>query len=1017
IILEEGKIKNYGAFLGAYLAYNEKRGKYFATFILPSELEDAYTWLGQIIVESLAKKDKDGQRRGIFTSLLKDKELIKPSYYDKDKNFFVYIHLKDDITYQTEVEKLKEEGFSVLEISLDSKEDFGEVVAAFNVGIALAGYLIEVNFADEPGVWVSKDLVLKVFIPLLGKKIEEGRTKEEFFEFVKGLVREEGLESDNLILDYGYLFKDERFEEEFSRILEKIARVENKEIEGVRTDIASVLAAIMLVSSVYKECINLLIYQNIDNYRKITDKFHKVVREKLRMNSGVYSEPEAQHWLHQGLQDSRDVNLCIFVGVSSYKDKDLPTPSYPLSFGELTFLQRVANYLILSGGLFKGYRALKDEPLAFEFFEKVKEQGLLKEIPQWGINLEIKEFTQEGLEKFNRATEKALSIIEKIKSEEEDQNNLIKRFNDGGKLSSLSIEFGTSGVRWSDKTNEEAISIIRRATQGIAEYCHKFIGEGKILVGFDTRLNNLEFAKEVASILAGNGIEVIIIGEPTPTPVLAYLANSSSQIKGVINLTASHNPYQDNGLKFSPYHGGAADKETTDLLSAYANKITHYKWMDFKEAKEKGLIKEMSLKEAIDIYVYGYIIPTLKKIGAWQAITDYLRKNPQIKIILDPMQGTSVKYLKTIFSELEKEVGRKFYRMIHTNNRDSKFSQVAGAPNPTEKESIKEALKLADKNTLILLTDGDADRFGVIDFEGREVPANQMLAILAFFLYSQGFKGAIGKTVATSNFVNAVADYLGLKLIETPVGFKWFVEKAVKEKINFLVAGEESAHIGILPFINSWDDGIAICLASLWIVSSRRKSLTQYREEIEKKLGKQFFYKRENIKLTEELKSKVKDLIDKTREEEDFAIRVLKEKNVPYDVSGVITVDGLKIVFKTGDWLCIRLSGTEPVARLYIELTNKERFDSIRNIGRKLLGGRLDGGSRKSLLFSPSDTQLSSRDGGFSLLSFPEGFQVYQETIKSKLNQLLQLIKGYKITAPPEEFNLVITTDLTSTQG
>lgn len=308
---------------------------------------------------------------------------------------------------------------------------------------------------------------------------------------------------------------------------------------------------------------------------------------------------------------------------------------------------------------------------------------------------------------------------------------------------------------------------VQRVAQGVAEYYNRHLKQGFILIGFDPRRGNHEFAIEIASILAANGIPVrIILEEPTPTPVLAYLANSDEEISGVINLTASHNRYTDDGFKFSPHHGGAADKETTDLISKYANVAANYRKISYESAKAKGLIQEVPLKGAIDRYVRDYVIPTLRQLKAWKTIVNYVKSNSNFKLILDPMQGTTVRYLEAIYRLLEKEVGRNFIEIIHIDNRDPEFTRVSGAPNPTEPDSIRELVRLVskDEDTLGLATDGDGDRFGIIDFEGREIYGNEIIAMLAYFLAQKKLRGTIGKTVATSNFVNAVAEYLGLEL-------------------------------------------------------------------------------------------------------------------------------------------------------------------------------------------------------------------------------------------------------------
>jgi phosphomannomutase/glucose-6-phosphate isomerase len=388
------------------------------------------------------------------------------------------------------------------------------------------------------------------------------------------------------------------------------------------------------------------------------------------------------------------------------------------------------------------------------------------------------------------------------------------------------------------------------------------------------------------------------------------------------------------------------------LISKYANEAKTYKWIDYEKAKESRLVEEIKVNEAIDRYVKNYIVKRLKEIGAWDTIINYFKRNPKFSVILDPMQGTSVLYLKAIFDKISEEVGRKVYKMLHTDNKDLRFKEVNGVPNPTEEENIKGLVSEVqkNKNSIGLATDGDADRFGVIDFGGKKISANEMIAILTYFLAEKGFKGAIGKTVPTSNFANEIAKYLGLKLIETPVGFKWMVEKVVKEKEKFLVAGEESAHVAVGPFINSWDDGIVMTLMALWVVCDSKKSLAEYKNMIEEKLGKKFYYRRDNVELTDELKQSIASLIEATKKQQEKGISLLglnivnKVNNIVENiglgikVKDVITLDGIKIVFDDGSWLCIRLSGSENVARLYTEVTDEKKQKDFVYLGKVLMG-------------------------------------------------------------------------------
>lgn len=510
----------------------------------------------------------------------------------------------------------------------------------------------------------------------------------------------------------------------------------------------------------------------------------------------------------------------------------------------------------------------------------------------------------------------------------------------------LTVNFGTSG--WRGQIGKDFIpENITRVVQGIALYFINNIKEGSILVGFDPRQDNHIHAKTTASVLAANGISVKIIpNEPTPTPVLAFLASTTDDIKGVINFTASHNPCVDDGIKFSPYHGGAANKSITDAISSYANDASEYKTCDYQEGIDNGLITVLDHNNVIANYIDNYIISNLKKISAWDDICTYISKKEDFSLVVDAMQGTGAKYLEYLLGKIAAETKKDFYTLLHTDNTDPKFSKVGNAPNPTLKSSTETLINSvkANSTTLGLAVDGDSDRFGIVDFNGIPLSSNEILAILAFFFNQElGLTGAVGKTVATTNFVNAVANHCNLDLVETAVGYKWFVEETVDNNKKFIIAGEESAHVGATPFDNSWDDGIAIAFLSLWVVCRKDTSISAYKEMIEEKIGKKFFIETNTFRGSDNsVKDFVNSLIAETNEAikngtpvKETKIAAILSEQYKQNVTDIITLDGVKVVFESGDWVLLRPSGTEPAVKIYVEVTDKNNYETLLNIAKK----------------------------------------------------------------------------------
>lgn len=511
----------------------------------------------------------------------------------------------------------------------------------------------------------------------------------------------------------------------------------------------------------------------------------------------------------------------------------------------------------------------------------------------------------------------------------------------------LTVNFGTSG--WRGQIGQDFIpDNIKRVVQGIALYHINDVKKGSILIGFDPRQDNHIHAKTTASILAGNGIDVkIIADEPTPTPVLAFLASTNEDITGVINFTASHNPAVDDGIKFSPYHGGAANKAITDAIAQYANNATDYKCIDFNEAVANNLITVVDHNDVIAEYIDNYLIANLKKNGAWSDICSYITKKDDFSLVVDAMQGTGAKYLQYMLEKMSVETGKDFYTILHTDNTDPQFSKVGNAPNPTLASSTKDLISAVKTNstTLGLAVDGDSDRFGIVDFDGIPLSSNEILALLAFFFKEElNLNGAVGKTVATTNFVNAVAAFCNLELTETAVGYKWFVEETIYNNKQFIIAGEESAHVGATPFEHSWDDGIAIAFLTFWIVAKKDISISTYKEMIEEKIGKKFFIETNTFRgkdnsvkdfVNSLIAETVKELANNTPvAETQIADALSKEYN--QKVVDIITLDGVKVVFDSGDWVLLRPSGTEPAVKIYVEVTNKDRYPVLLGIAKTI---------------------------------------------------------------------------------
>jgi phosphomannomutase len=214
-----------------------------------------------------------------------------------------------------------------------------------------------------------------------------------------------------------------------------------------------------------------------------------------------------------------------------------------------------------------------------------------------------------------------------------------------------------------------------------------------------------------------------------------------------------------------------------------------------------------------------------------------------------------------------------------------------------------------------IATDGDADRFGIVDADGTFMQPNYIIAILFDYLVeSRGWKNGVAKSVATTNLVNALAKHHGVQLYETPVGFKYIGELIMQDKI--VIGGEESAGLSIRHHVPE-KDGVLAGLLCCEAVARRGKSLKEQLKGISDKVGS-FYPKRENFRLTPEVKAKFTEKLKSDPRE--FC---------GHPVSEVVRTDGLKLVLSDGSWVCYRLSGTEPVVRVYSEARNEAGLEKL----------------------------------------------------------------------------------------
>jgi alpha-D-glucose phosphate-specific phosphoglucomutase len=464
-----------------------------------------------------------------------------------------------------------------------------------------------------------------------------------------------------------------------------------------------------------------------------------------------------------------------------------------------------------------------------------------------------------------------------------------------------SIKFGTSGWR-AIVADEFTVANIRLAVAGIAAYVKTLPEPHRVLVGRDPRFLGESFVAEAARVLAGAGVTPIVIPEAAPTPAIAF-AVRTLKTSGSINFTASHNPPEYNGIKYSTPDGAPALPEVTRQIEAAVEKF----------ASGGGAIPSPFIENFETADVKPAFLKRLAELVDLRAIA-----KSGIKLVYDPFWGAGRGYP----SDLLREAGVKV-ETVH-DYRDVLFGGHAPEPDDHLLGDAKKKMKEIGA-ALTIATDGDADRFGIVDADGTFIQPNYVIALLFDYLVeTRGWRNGVAKSVATTNLINALAEHHKVPIYETPVGFKYIGALIDQDKIA--IGGEESAGLTIRGHVPE-KDGIIAGLLIAEMVATRGASLGAQLKALFAKVGS-YFPVRENFHLTQEQKAAFTE----------------KLKADPSELSGrkvvqVVRTDGLKLVLDDGSWVCYRLSGTEPVVRAYTEVRNERDMQALRSSAEKFVTG------------------------------------------------------------------------------
>jgi len=466
------------------------------------------------------------------------------------------------------------------------------------------------------------------------------------------------------------------------------------------------------------------------------------------------------------------------------------------------------------------------------------------------------------------------------------------------------IKFGTSGWR-GILADDFTFANARLVCQAIAKYLqNEGLADQGVVVAYDTRFLSETFAATAAEILAGNGIPSFFTIRDTPTPVVSFAIREGKRAGGV-NITASHNPPEYNGVKFSPFQGGPAPTPVTKAIEDIIQNLTpqDVKSLPFAEGRDRGLVTEIDPRESYFRHLRDLIdTAALQKAG--------------LKVVVDVLYGTGRDYLDSFLREAGVEV-----EILH-GYRDPLF----GGHRPEPSEEYLEPLSARIKETgahLGLAVDADADRFGVMDGEGRYHEANMILGLLFDHLIkTRGWDGGVARSVATSHLVDRVAKANGRPVFVTPVGFKYLGQYILSGQA--LMVGEESEGFSMQNHVPE-KDGILASLLVAEMVAKTGKGIPALLEGLFARVGP-VYSQRLNLKLAPAIKDRLLS-----------RLKAPPDSFAGFKIVDHITIDGHKFILEDGSWVCFRPSGTEPVVRFYLEASSPEGLERLRQGGGALL--------------------------------------------------------------------------------
>jgi len=457
------------------------------------------------------------------------------------------------------------------------------------------------------------------------------------------------------------------------------------------------------------------------------------------------------------------------------------------------------------------------------------------------------------------------------------------------------IKFGTDGWR-GIVADDFTFANVRRVAQGAAEYMRSLSADPLAVVGYDCRFASEDFARTVADVFAANGVRTLMFDRPSPTQVASWTV-IDRKAAGAAVVTASHNPYLFNGIKFKSETGSAASSDVIAQLEPRINALETVPVPD--GTKSDGLVS-----------LYDPRTPYYAQIARMVDLDAI--KSAGLRIVHECMFGSGYGYIRELL-----DGGRTSVVELH-NERNPLFGGVNPEPIPPNINAAIAVMRGGGQD-LCICTDGDADRVGIIDETGRFINQLQVFALLMLYLFDvRHMNGPVVKTVNMTAMAEKLGAEFGATVYEVPVGFKNVAPKMMET--DAVLGGEESGGFAIKGHIPE-RDGILIGLLFADMIVKLGQPLSQILAGLEKRVGPHS-YARHDIHLNRE-----------TYDQDRKRILHTLETHEPSEVAGIKVErirsdDGFKFYLADGSWVLLRASGTEPLVRIYSEAADQAAVEA-----------------------------------------------------------------------------------------